>query len=383
MSRKTVVITEIIAPYRIPVFNALARHEEIDLHVVFLAETDEILRQWRVYKDEIRFSYEVLPSLRLRLGKHGLLLNWRLWSCLKRANPEVILFGGYNYVASWEALLWARRRGIEFALWSESNLHDSRARSASTEFLKKYFVRRCDRFIVPGSSSFDYQRSLGSAESDIFIAPDAVDNSFFAAHAGVAREHADEFRQRLKLPGRFILFVGRLVREKGVLDLLDAYARLDCGLRSAVGLVFAGDGVLRAELSRRAQQISPGAVCFPGFLQREDLAVLYALSEVFVLPTRSDPWGLVVNEAMACGLPVIVTNVAGCAADLVEDNWNGYIVPARDPDRLSFAINSVLGNPELKPRMGAHSLERIRNYTPESCAKGLAAAALPVRPGVR
>ena len=99
--------------------------------------------------------------------------------------------------------------------------------------------------------------------------------------------------------------------------------------------MFAGDGVSREELTQRARRISPGAVCFPGFAQREDLAGLYALAEALVLPTHSDTWGLVVNEAMACGLPIIVSSVAGCSADLVEDGWNGYVVPPRDSEKLS------------------------------------------------
>jgi glycosyltransferase involved in cell wall biosynthesis len=142
-----------------------------------------------------------------------------------------------------------------------------------------------------------------------------------------------------------------------------------------VGLVFAGDGVCREELARQAKPISPGVVCFPGFVQREDLAGLYALAETLVLPTHTDTWGLVVNEAMACGLPIIVSSVAGCSADLVEDAWNGYVVPARDAEKLSVAIDSLLRQPELKQRMTARSSERIRNYSPEACADGLAAAA--------
>ena len=120
----------------------------------------------------------------------------------------------------------------------------------------------------------------------------------------------------------------------------------------------------------------PGAVCFTGFAQREDLARLYALGEGLVLPTYSDPWGLVVNEAMACGLPIIVSSVAGCSADLVEDGWNGYVVPAGDTDKLSVAMNSLLRQPELKQRMSARSCERILHYSPEACADGLAAAAV-------
>jgi glycosyltransferase involved in cell wall biosynthesis len=167
-----------------------------------------------------------------------------------------------------------------------------------------------------------------------------------------------------------------LVPEKGIFDLLEAYAKLESDLRSEVGLVFAGDGISKEELVQQAKRISPGAICFPGFAQREDLAGLYALAETLVLPTHSDPWGLVVNEAMACGLPIVVSSVAGCSADLVGDGWNGYVVPPRDSEKLSVAIDSLLRQPELKQTMSAHSLERIRKYSPEACADGLAAAAI-------
>lgn len=383
LTRKTVILTEIIAPYRIPVFNALARRDGVDLHVIFLAETDEIVRRWRVYKNEIEFSYRVLPSWRWRAGRSNFLVNRGLWRALKHASPQVIICGGYNYAASWEALLWARRHEVEFILWSESNRQDVRAGRTWVESLKKYFVKRCDGFVVPGKTSFEYLSFLGSPAERIFTAPNAVDNVLFATEAEKVRAGAQEFRERLKLPSRFILFVGRLVPEKGIFDLLEAYAKLESGLRSEVGLVFAGDGVAREEVAQHGKRINPGLVCFPGFAQREDLAGLYALAETLVLPTHSDPWGLVVNEAMACGLPIIVSDIAGCAADLVEDGWNGYVVPARDAGRLSVAIDAVLRQPELRQQMSAHSLERIRSYSPEACSAGLAAAANSTVPGAQ
>jgi glycosyltransferase involved in cell wall biosynthesis len=376
MIRRLVILTEIIAPYRIPVFNVLARQAGLDLHVIFLAETDHALRQWRIYTDDIRFSYEVLPSWRWRAGKYSILVNRGLWSALDKASPQAILCGGYNYPASWEALWWARRHNVRFVLWTESNQRDKRSGRAGVEWLKRYFVNACNAFVVPGKSSFAYLQTLGVSERAIFTAPNAVDNTFFSTQAENTGTHASEFREKLTLPPRFILFAGRLVPEKGVFDLLDAYAKLESGLRSEVGLVFAGDGVSRHELVRQAKQISPGSVCFPGFAQREDLAGLYAVAEALVLPTHSDPWGLVVNEAMACGLPIIVSTVAGCAADLVEDGWNGYVVPPRDSEKLSVAITSLLRQAELKQQMRARCLERIRHYSPEACADGLAAAAI-------
>jgi glycosyltransferase involved in cell wall biosynthesis len=91
----------------------------------------------------------------------------------------------------------------------------------------------------------------------------------------------------------------------------------------------------------------------------------------------------VVNEAMVCGLPIIVSSIAGCSADLVEDGWNGYIVPPRDSEKLSVAINSLVRQPELKQEMSVRSLERIRSYSPEACADGLAAAAISAGTGAR
>jgi len=383
MSLRLVILTEIIAPYRIPVFNVLAHQAGLDLHVIFLAETDETLRQWRVYKNEICFSHNILPSWRWRAGRSSLLINRGLWSALNKANPQVIICGGYNYPASWESLWWARRRSARFVLWTESNERDARSGRAGVEWLKRHFVSSCNAFVVPGKSSFAYLRALGASEQVIFTAPNAVDNIFFAMKAENARAHATEFRGKLKLPSRFILFVGRLVPEKGIFDLLEAYAKLEGDLRSEVSLVFAGDGVSREELAQRAKRISPGSVCFLGFAQREDLAGVYALAECLVLPTHSDPWGLVVNEAMACGLPIIVTSVSGCATDLVEDGWNGFVVPPRDSEKLSVAINALVRQPGLKQRMSAHSLERIRSYSPEACAEGLAAAAISAGTGAR
>jgi glycosyltransferase involved in cell wall biosynthesis len=381
MSTRLVVITEIVAPYRIPVFNALAQREEIDLHVIFLAETDPTQRQWRVYKDEIRFSYEVLPSWRFRGSGWHLLLNAGLATRLKNFSPEAMVCGGYNYVASWQALMWARRRRVRFILWSESNAQDARRQRKAVEFLKAQFRKRCDGFVAPGKSAGKYLRMLGAPAECIFTAPNAVDNTFFAAQAEAVKCEPDAFRKKFALPRRFILFVGRLVPEKGVFDLLEAYAKLERALRSEVGLVFAGDGVAREKLAQQAQRIAPGSVSFPGFAQREDLAGLYALADALVLPTHSDAWGLVVNEAMACGLPIIVSNVAGCSADLVEDGWNGYAVPPRDPEKLSVAIDSLARQFELRQAMSAHSSERIRNYSPEACASGLAAAAISASAG--
>ena len=371
MTRRLVILTEIISPYRIPLFNALARHEAVSLHVIFLAETDPSLRQWRVYKDEIQFSYEVLPSWRRRIGRYNLLLNSGVDRALHRSSPDIILCGGYNYAASWQTLLWARNRRVPLVLWSESNQQDSRRGYAAIEYLKRRFMGACAAFVVPGISARSYLRNLRVADEKIFSAPNAIDNDLFATAANNAKQNAVSRRKDLGLPERYFLFVGRLVREKGVFDLLAAYAKLDASLKKQFGLVFAGDGACRQQLKEQAASITPGTVTFAGFSHREQLAAIYGLADALILPTYSDPWGLVVNEAMACGLPIIVSQVAGCAADLVKDNWNGFQISPRDVLSLHLAMENLAVHDEQRETMAANSLQRISGYSPETWCAGI------------
>jgi glycosyltransferase involved in cell wall biosynthesis len=374
MKRRLVILTEIIAPYRIPVFNALAARGDVDPHIIFFSENDQSLRQWHVYKDEIKFSYEVLPSWRQRLGKYNLLLNGRVSSTLLRANAEAVVCGGYSYLASWQAALWAKRHGVPLLLWSESTARDMRRRHAPVEFMKTRFLQLCRAFVAAGKAPRDYLRELGAPDQSIFIAPDAVDVQLYSTLAHRAREHAEEVRAHHNLPLRYFLCAGRLVKEKGVFDLLAAYAKLDEVTRSQIGLVFAGDGSARSELTHRAMEINPGVVRFCGFLHRELIADLYALAEALVFPTHSDPWGLVVNEAMACGLPIIASEVAGCVPDLVEDGWNGFVIPPRDVKRFARGMQTLFSHAELAAQMRVRSVQRIQAYTPEACSEGLVKA---------
>lgn len=374
MKRRLVILTEIIAPYRIPVFNALAQHDEIDLRVIFLAETDPSIRQWRIYNDEIRFSYQVLPSWRKRLGKYNLLLNQNVNNVLQNADPDAILCGGYNYLASWQALRWAKRNGVPFLLWCESTANDLRAGHVLVESLKKSFFNQCDGFVVPGTSAGEYVRQMGVCGERIFTAPNAVDNALFQDAANFARMNAARVRGEFGLPLRYFLFAGRLVKTKGVFDLLQAYGSLNEDLRRHIGLVFAGDGPLRAELEAVARSIYPGTVQLAGFVQRNELANYYGLAECFVFPTHSDPWGLVVNEAMACGLPVICSQSAGCAADLVRTT--GKMVPPQNVAQLAQAMQEVATDPALRTQMSLQNRITIQRYSPKHCANGLAEAAL-------
>lgn len=366
------VITEIIAPYRIPVFNAAAQRDDIDLHIIFLAENDPSLRDWPIYKNEIHFSHEVVPSYRWKVGKSSLLFNWGTGTALERAAPDVIVCGGYNYPASWRAQIWARKHGVPFVLWSESTARDIRKRRWVIDRAKKRFVERSTAFLVPGSAARQYLLHLGVHESQIYLAPNAVDNDFYKHHAHHAREHASEIRSKLDLPERYFVCVGRIVSEKGVFDLLRAYERLTGEIQKDVGLVFVGDGAVRMQLEEAAAKVATGRIRLLGFLHREQLASIYALAEALVFPTHTDTWGLVVNEAMACGLPIVVSDVAGCASDLVRQDWNGFVLPPHDIEKWSEALRLIATERELMRTMSRNSESRIHEFSPQRWAAGLA-----------
>ncbi len=372
MTRLTIV-TEIVAPYRIPVFNALAERGVVEPHVIFLAENDLTQRQWRVESERIQFSYEVLPHWRRRVGGAMVLLNRGVAKALARSRPDVVLVGGYNYLACWQAQLWAAHTQVPFALWSESNRSDARVNGWLRESLKRQFISRCQSFLVPGKSAAEYLAAYGVARERIETAPNAVDNARFATLAAEARNSGADARARLALPERYFLYVGRLVREKGIFDLLSAYAALAAHTREQVGLVFVGDGPGRTELQQRMLAIPGGRIVWKGFAQQEELPAYYALAEALILPTWSDPWGLVVNEAMACGTPAIVSSVAGCAADLIvetEGQRTGWIFEPHDLAGLRVTMEELI-EPEWTEAAGRCAAEHIRRYSPQVCAAGM------------
>lgn len=374
MKPRVAIITEIIAPYRLPVFNSLASNANVEPHVIFLSETDPSLRDWFIYRSEIRFPHYVLSNWRRRLWDYNLLLNWGMDRLLEKISPDILICGGYNYFASWQAARWCSRHGVPLVLWSESTGEDDRRGHALVEYLKREFVRKCRAFVVPGRSAFDYLLSLGVPEGAIVTAPNAVDNDLFGRQALATRSNAARCRARFDLPQRFFLYCGRLTKSKGVFDALDAYASLAPDLRSEVGFVFAGNGEARSALQKRAKGLNPGRVQFAGFVHREDLPTFYALADMLIFPTHSDPWGLVVNEAMACGLPIISTSVAGCTADLVENGRNGLVVEAGAVGQLASSMDLLARDREMRSRFALHSQRKIRSHSPEACAQGLAAA---------
>jgi glycosyltransferase involved in cell wall biosynthesis len=361
---RLLIVTEIPAPYRIPLFNALAAEPGVDPCVAFLAEHDP-RRSYRVYREEFAFREVVLPGRSVVRGRRWLVLSRGVLRLLRRVKPDVIVVGGWNQPAFWQVLLAGRVFRRPTLLWVESTAADARSNAALTVGLRRLALRLASGFLVPGRASRDYLRSLGVDDGRIFDAPNAVDVGVFGERVRNERTDLAALRERLSLGGCVFLYVGRLEAEKGPDVLVSAMAEVPAEL------VLVGSGSLEPELRAGAGE----RVRFVGHLARDGLVPWYAAADCLVVPSRSDTWGMTLNEGAAAGLPLVATDVVGGAHDLIEPGVNGYRVPAENPSALADALRAVATDGAFRRRAGHRSRELARRFTPEAWAAGVVSAA--------
>ena len=363
---RTTILTSIMAPHRISLFNALASFEDIDLSVIYLARSDPS-RRWPDYEDEMRFRHLILREhARIRRGEAFVHVNSGLLGALRSSRPHALVAGGWYQLAHHEAYALRRSLRTRFLWWVESNQRDLRPESASLRRLKRSLIGTADGVVVPGRASAAYVRTLGARSDRVWIAPNAVDNDFY-------RSRATDRRGRVG-PVRF-LFAGRLEPTKGLAYLLDAWSRVPGDAELAI----AGLGSLDEAVHDRVSAAAMPPVRSLGHLDRDQLARAYAEADVFVFPSVSDPWGLVLNEAMASSFQDR-TSAPGAVDDPISDCENGIVVPPFDPGALTDAMVALASDPARRLEMGEHSSSMIRDFEPQTWAEGMREAVLTNAP---
>ncbi|MGH2933061.1 MAG: glycosyltransferase family 4 protein [Gaiellaceae bacterium] len=345
MTRLT-LLTEIPAPYRIPLFNALAGR--VDLRVLFLRERNPD-RPFDLHRDELHFAWDVLPGFDVTVGGRWIVLNAGVLRRLRDA--DALVLGGWNQPAFLTAAAWARRRRVPTFYWVESTGHD--ARSGRLEGAKRGLLRSAAGFVVPGTAAREYLEGLGIAPDRIATAPNAVDAKIFGSAV----------RTRTDGPCR-ILAVARLSPEKGV----DVLVRAAAGLPAEV--VIAGSG----PEEQRLRELAGPNVTFLGNVERDALPQLYADADVVVVPSRSDTWGMALNEAAIAGLPLVSSTVVGGSRDLIEEGVNGFRVAPDNPEALRRPLQRLVEDEGLRMSAGARSREISERFTPEAWADAVVAA---------
>ncbi len=386
--------------YQAPLLRRIAEEPEIDLTVFFGSDFSV-----RGYRDEgfgvgvkwdipllDGYRHEFLPKLRDR-GTVSVAspLNYGIVSRLRGeggdAAFDALWVHGYATVNAMHGIVAAKALGIPVLLRAEGWLGD-RGRSGVRLAIKRAMfagLKQMVNGVLPiGRLNAEYWRHYFGDEVPQFPMPYAVDNGYFAERAREAGAGRAGLQAELGLdPARpVMLFASKLQTRKHCDHLIEAYARLSHGAGEdpQAYLVIVGDGAERAALERQAAATGFGSIRFCGFRNQSELPRFFDLATVFVLPSRHEPWGLIVNEVMNAARPAIVSDDVGCAPDLIEDGVNGCIVPVGDVGALARALGRVL-EPGVAEAMGQRAFERIQGWSFEEDVRGLRQALEHVAPG--
>lgn len=310
------------------------------------------------------YDYEVLFETSLDQVK----LWPRTKALLKKVRnyrPDVLNLTGWYDPAQWVLLFYAKWMGIKVVISNESNVRDH-LRMGMKERFKQFLLSQADGFFCFGQSSAAYLGKLGAKPSKIFTQKAAVvDNDVILAHyqkAIVERES----RKKIKNWSRYnFIFVGRLIPPKNLPLLIEAFAEISTET-AEWGLVLLGEGDQKAHLQQLAQHVQN--VHFEAGVPWYEVAEYLALADMLILPSESEPWGLVVNEAMICGLPVLVSEPSGCVEDLVQVGQNGFIFNPHQKQDLVDKMRFFTQNPEKLTQMGEASREIVALFEPEKVA---------------
>ena len=360
----------------------------------------------------------------------------RLREILDRWRPEVVAVSGYGMADSREVLRWAKRHSVPSILMSETKADDA-PRRWYRELAKRYYVRQFGAGLCGGTPHRQYLEELGMPPERIFIKYDVVDNERFAtqvAECRTKRSKDEETKRQLEVGGQrpeggaagsrgasvfrktgdsvaasrpYFLASSRFIERKNLRRLIDAYAEyrrrsMERGAGSGEqgeqrpksrgqmseardenlenggelwDLVLLGTGPLREQMMRHVEREDIEGVNFAGFQQLEDLTGFYAGAGAFVHPALQEQWGLVVNEAMACGLPVLVSRTVGAAYDLVQDGVNGFRFDPRETGELSALLERLSAPDFPRAAFGEASRRIIADWTPEEFGENFRRAA--------
>jgi glycosyltransferase involved in cell wall biosynthesis len=376
--------------YQAPLLRMIAAQPDIDLTVFF--QSDLSLREYndpgfgRAIRWDVPllegYQYEFLPVI----GRQDFIGSFRpisygIATRLRQGRFNALWVHGYARWFNWVAMAAAKMASmavfVRDDITSLGTSHFPPKVWLKREIFFKAFKRICDGYLAVGTLNRQFYLQNGIPPDQIFSMPYCVDNDYFAARAASSVAHRKQLRANLGLEASrpIVLYASKLQTIKRPFDLLAAFDILFSRmprLRKPYLLVV-GDGELRQEMENRSQD-NKDSIRFLGFLNQSELPGIFDLSDVFVLPSESDRWGLIVNEAMNARRAVVVSDRVGCAPDLVHDGVNGYVYQMGNVTALADALGKVLTNPDVNRAMGEASFEIIHDWSFQRDIEGLRAA---------
>jgi glycosyltransferase involved in cell wall biosynthesis len=370
-------------PYFAPLYRELSGRAEIDLTVFFLSDKSVGEHFDPEFGRTIAWDVPLLAGYQSRFLSHSeqenplrhALTSLRVARTLSSGEFDIVWAHGYNQPAVW--LMGLRRGRNATPLLIREEAHLLRDRSLVRRALKELPTRRLlsrAYGLYIGERNRAFFERYGTPEASLFRAPYCVDNDAWQNSAADLAPRRHELRSSFGITddAPVLLYCGKLIPKKQPAMLVNAFAELSS--KGKAWLLLVGDGALRGDLESLIADAGLERVILTGFLNQTEVPRAYVAADVFVLPSRGEPWGLVVNEAMNFGLPVVVSDRVGCAPDLVHDGENGFVFPRDDGAALTLALERLVGEPALRRRFGERSRAIVGEYSIEVCADGIVAA---------
>lgn len=352
---------DVPAPYMVERFNAFADRESCEFEVWF---NDRSVPgySWDVDESSWHFRYRYLRTIRM-LGRR---IHWPVPLMGRRPDVLIMLYAAPVFVVGWGI---ARIRGVRtgfrvlktFNTWVEPN----RIR----DVVKRFMFQSAAAIETPGEDGKRFAIECGARADRVFFATHTVNLEYFQEKSKLTREARQALRSKLNLVGVTFLYVGRLCKDKGLRYLLEAYAAVERQCPGEVSLILVGDGPDEVLLRNYCERARIRGVVFAGFQQRQELPRYFGIADAFVFPTLGDPYGIVVDEAMACSLPVISTSSAGEIYSRIVEGMNGYVVSPEDSGALADRMLDLALDARLRTGMGAVSAKIVARHTPAQWAE--------------
>jgi glycosyltransferase involved in cell wall biosynthesis len=359
-------------PYHEARLRAVATQMPLRVSVVQLAGRDAFRAlQPAVQADENIDRRTLFPDKRYH-DIDGRAMVRGLQTLLDELRPNVVCINGWSSGGCIAALGWCVANRVPAIMMSESTAYDHQ-RQRWKEAIKRHIVGLCSASLVGGTAHRDYIAELGAPLDHVFMGYDAVDNDHFRNGAERARRAESFLRQKLSLPPAYFMACSRFEAKKNLLGLLRGYARYRELVSSTPwSLVVVGDGGLKGELFALRHRLGlEEHVLFPGAKNYQELPSYYGLAGAFVHASTTEQWGLVVNEAMAAGLPVLVSKCCGCAPDLVVPGSNGLLFDPNDVSSIANAMVEIADGSYGRRAMGRNSQKIVGRWSLTRFAEGL------------
>lgn len=351
---RVAMVTNIPTPYRLPIYEALAADSQIELMVCFCSGREPD-RKWDLYPAHVEHIY--LRERFINYRGRFIHVNPDIWGALRSFRPDVVITTGFN-PTHLLAYAYARRYGVKHVAMTDGTCDSEKELSPLHRWVRRSVYAGTQSFIGASEGSFDLYRAYGIEEARLYKSHLCADNTSFLGSPVVNKRYD-------------IIFCGRFIERKSPLFVLDVARQVAKRLERRITVAFVGSGEMEDEMRAAAAGMTAEVeAVFTGFVRQDELPQLYGSAKMFMFPTRWDPWGVVVNEACASGLPILVSPVAGSARELVRDGENGYVL-SLDLDRWVAAAVALLTDDEMYERFSVRSRELVRDYTYDNAAHGI------------